>query len=259
MISDFILSLQTTSTLRIPQCFSMFGDRFPCFSWRGEVYATHYVPFWHVDYASRQSRQSMTQEKAFSLSYCLKWFRQGAWPRKRAISRDNVSSEKGFIWMGGQRADYQISAFLILLWIALPFEAPGPILFLSSGWHTSRHCSTAFASPIFMGHLYIQNSMYFSPVNRSYVNWIIKPAKEPRKEGGKMFLFAPPAPRAQHVTAPAISCSSEHSFLLLAAAVTPSCQASSFISHSTNQTASWSKILLSLMENYTGSPPQGLI
>ena len=45
----------------------------------------------------------------------------------------------------------------------------------------------SYESPIFMSSCMYDIKFVFSPINLSYVNFIIRPAKEPRREKGKSF------------------------------------------------------------------------
>lgn len=76
----------------------------------------------------------------------------------------------------------QISALHLFLWVVfLLFEAPDPDhLVFSSGRHIS-HNRRVFGSRVSGTPICMQ----FFPIYLSYVNLIIKPAREPRKEGGK--------------------------------------------------------------------------
>lgn len=125
---------------------------------RGADYAT-------PDYASLagglfsvEGNQNLTDSgKAFYLPLnCLKEFRKGVCTRKRITIKITFSSKNLAVWPG-KHFFYQTFALLLILVIAfLPFEAPNPISFFSSGWYVSLNCLVVFRSHSFVGFLDIQ-------------------------------------------------------------------------------------------------------
>lgn len=68
-----------------------------------------------------------------------------------------------------------------------PLKPQAPIPFLSSGWHVSLSCPACFSVPNLWGSC-IYKTKFIFPVTLSYVDFIIRPAEEPRRKEGKKFL-----------------------------------------------------------------------
>lgn len=116
----------------------------------------------------RKSRPRNLRKSFYLPHNCLKEFRQRDWSRKRATTRDNYKKyglgvvswgKPGRAWRpvlsvshclrtAWQTFVYKTCALPIFPQIALlPFEVPDPHpLLLSSGWHISLYCLTAFGS-----------------------------------------------------------------------------------------------------------------
>lgn len=135
--------------------------------------------------SERQSRLSRFKKNFYlSLNY-HKQFRYGAWPRNRAITRDNFLCEWP-IYMAEQTANYQTSALLLHLLFCespcSPLKPQAPCPFLSSGWHRSLNCLTCPWVLYFYGTLRgMKLNICFSPINLSSANLIIRSAKELRR------------------------------------------------------------------------------
>ena len=89
--------------------------------------------------------------------------------------------------MAGQTSNYQIYVIIILSITFYLFEDPYPIPF-SSGWCISLNWLTCPCVSYFYGSPICMKLNSFYPVNLSYVNLIIRPVKESRREEGKAFL-----------------------------------------------------------------------
>lgn len=83
--------------------------------------------------------------------------------------------------MAGQASNYPSPALLIVPRITLlPCEAQALLHSVAQGGIEASTAQLALGSPVFMGLLYVQISMFFS-CSLSYVHIIIRPAKEPEK------------------------------------------------------------------------------
>lgn len=122
----------------------------------------------------RISRSSNWRETCASLNYLVKL---GSFPEWKFLPKIY------FIWVshhyGGQTSVYQTGALLLALWIELLlFEALGPLSQLLSSQDdidTSFYFSV-FELLIYVGYSYIWHKIWFSAVNLSQVNLILRPA-----------------------------------------------------------------------------------
>lgn len=150
----------------------------------------------------------MQEDLSSSPLNCLKEVRPRAWPRQRAIARENYS-----VWArGGGRgvggcgelagpvcSDFSLSPIVSaaqgehLLTKQLlfpsscefhPFCLKPQTLLLSSGWHI-RLNGLSLSLSCLCGTSICTKLNLFSPVNLSYIDLIIRSAKERRREGGK--------------------------------------------------------------------------
>lgn len=82
------------------------------------------MPFWHVGYFWTESNQGSVVLGKVSISSLTDWHNIDKVP---VLERELLPEITFFIWlicMSGQTSDYQMSALLIFLWIALlHFEA----------------------------------------------------------------------------------------------------------------------------------------
>lgn len=129
---------------------------FLSYYWKGSNKPSQNIPLWYVNKLSwKQLRSSRFKKYFFNYP---KESREGACPRKTAITRDYILSEWS-VCMIGQTSDYQT---ICSSHHPVDYPSPWPVIpFLHSGWHISINCPTCPSIPYLWGPCtYI--SLFFS-------------------------------------------------------------------------------------------------